>query len=40
MLQWTAAGDGTRFMGIVHHTDGERERAYDWQSSIGPSTRR
>ena len=24
----TAAGDGARFMGIVHHTDGEREFAY------------
>ena len=31
MRQWTAAGDGTRFMGIVRHTDGEREWAYDWQ---------
>jgi phosphoglycolate phosphatase-like HAD superfamily hydrolase len=35
MLQWTAAGDGTRFMGLVRHTDGEREWAYDRQSSIG-----
>ena len=35
MLQWTAAGDGLRFMGIVHHTDGEREWAYDRKSSIG-----
>jgi phosphoglycolate phosphatase-like HAD superfamily hydrolase len=35
MLQWTAAGDGLRFMGLVHHTDGEREWAYDRQSSIG-----
>ena len=35
MLQWTAAGDGARFMGIVRHTDGEREWAYDRQSSIG-----
>ena len=32
MLQWTAAGDGARFMGIVHHTDAEREYAYDRQS--------
>jgi hypothetical protein len=24
MLQWGAAGNGARFMGIVHHTDGER----------------
>jgi phosphoglycolate phosphatase-like HAD superfamily hydrolase len=35
MLQWTAAGDGPRFMGIVHHTDAEREWAYDRQSKIG-----
>jgi phosphoglycolate phosphatase-like HAD superfamily hydrolase len=35
MLQWTAAGDGARFVGLVHHTDGEREWAYDRQSSIG-----
>jgi phosphoglycolate phosphatase-like HAD superfamily hydrolase len=35
MLQWTAAGNGARFMGIVHHTDGEREYAYDRQSHIG-----
>jgi phosphoglycolate phosphatase-like HAD superfamily hydrolase len=35
MLQWTAAGDGPRFMGIVHHTDAEREWAYDRQSHIG-----
>jgi phosphoserine phosphatase len=35
MLEWTAAGDGIRFMGLVHHTDGEREWAYDRQSSIG-----
>jgi len=35
MLQWTAAGDGARFMAIVHHTDAEREWAYDRQSHIG-----
>jgi hypothetical protein len=35
MLEWTAAGAGPRFMGIVHHTDAEREYAYDRQSSIG-----
>jgi hypothetical protein len=35
MLQWTAAGSGARFMGIVHHTDAEREYAYDRQSHIG-----
>ncbi len=35
MLQWTAAGDGARFMGLVHHTDAEREWAYDRESHIG-----
>jgi hypothetical protein len=35
MLQWTTAGDGPRFGLIVHHTDGEREFAYDRKSSIG-----
>jgi len=35
MLQWTAAGSGLRFMGLVHHTDGEREWAYDRKSSVG-----
>jgi hypothetical protein len=35
MLQWTAAGDGARFMLIVHHTDDEREWAYDRDSHIG-----
>jgi hypothetical protein len=27
MLQWTADGSGARFMGIVHHTDADREWA-------------
>jgi phosphoglycolate phosphatase-like HAD superfamily hydrolase len=35
MLQWTAAGAGARFMGLVHHTDAEREWAYDRTSPIG-----
>ena len=35
MLRWTAAGSGARFMGLVHHTDAEREVAYDRTSSIG-----
>jgi phosphoglycolate phosphatase-like HAD superfamily hydrolase len=35
MLQWTAAGNGARFMGLVHHTDAVREYAYDRQSHIG-----
>ncbi len=35
MLQWTAAGAGPRFALLVHHTDAEREWAYDRDSSIG-----
>jgi phosphoglycolate phosphatase-like HAD superfamily hydrolase len=35
MLQWTTAGQGPRFALYVHHTDAEREWAYDRQSSIG-----
>jgi hypothetical protein len=35
MLEWTAAGDGLRFMGLVHHTDAEREYAYDRNSKVG-----
>lgn len=35
MLQWTAGGDGVRFMGLVRHTDAEREFAYDRTSHIG-----
>ncbi len=35
MLEWTAAGDGARFLGIVHHTDAEREWAYDRKSHVG-----
>jgi phosphoserine phosphatase len=35
MLQWTAAGDGPRFMGLVHHTDARREYAYDRESHFG-----
>jgi phosphoglycolate phosphatase-like HAD superfamily hydrolase len=35
MLEWTAAGDGLRFMGIVHHTDAAREYAYDRNSDVG-----
>jgi len=35
MLQWTAAGPGARFCLYVHHTDAEREWAYDRESSIG-----
>ena len=35
MLQWTTSGSGPRFGLIVHHTDAEREWAYDRQSHIG-----
>ena len=35
MLQWTTAGTGPRFGLIVHHTDAEREWAYDRQSHVG-----
>ncbi len=35
MLQWTTAGDGPRLGLIVHHTDAEREYAYDRDSHIG-----
>jgi len=35
MLQWTAAGQGPHLCAIVHHTDAEREWAYDRESKIG-----
>jgi phosphoglycolate phosphatase-like HAD superfamily hydrolase len=35
MLEWTAAGSGARFMGLVHHTDAVREYAYDRPSAVG-----
>jgi len=35
MLQWTTAGSGLRFALLVHHTDADREWAYDRSSSIG-----
>ena len=34
-LQWTAAGMTAGFMGLVRHTDAEREWAYDRNSQIG-----
>ena len=39
MLQWTAAGAGPRFCLYVHHTDAEREFAYDRESPIGKLSR-
>ena len=35
MLEWTAGGGGRRFAGLVHHTDAEREWAYDRESHVG-----
>jgi len=35
MLQWTAAGEGPRFLLYVHHDDAAREWAYDRASHIG-----
>ncbi|MNR34547.1 hypothetical protein D3C85_1523280 [compost metagenome] len=35
MLQWIMAGKGRRFAGLVHHTDAQREWAYDRQTDIG-----
>ena len=35
MLEWTTAGDGPRFGLIVHHTDADREYAYDRDSHVG-----
>jgi phosphoglycolate phosphatase-like HAD superfamily hydrolase len=35
MLQWTMAGSGPRLALLVHHTDAEREWAYDRQSRVG-----
>jgi hypothetical protein len=35
MLQWTTGNDRPGFALLVHHTDGEREWAYDRASSVG-----
>jgi len=35
MLEWTTSGPGPRFGLLVHHTDAEREWAYDRESHIG-----
>jgi phosphoserine phosphatase len=35
MLQWTTAGAGPRFALYLHHTDAEREWAYDRTSHVG-----
>ncbi len=35
MMEYTAAGDGARFMMYVHHTDSVREWAYDRNTNMG-----
>jgi hypothetical protein len=35
MLEWTVTGPGARFAGLVHHTDAQREWAYDRMSHVG-----
>ncbi|MEM0925917.1 MAG: HAD family hydrolase [Planctomycetota bacterium] len=35
MLQWTTSEDGPRLGILIHHTDAEREYAYDRESSVG-----
>ena len=35
MLEWATAGDGRRLGLIVHHTDADREWAYDRHSNVG-----
>jgi hypothetical protein len=35
MFQWVAAGGGPRFIGLLHHTDAEREFAYAEDSASG-----
>jgi phosphoserine phosphatase len=35
MLQWTAGGSGARLIVLVHHTDSDREYAYDAHSPFG-----
>ena len=35
MLQWATTGGGVRFGLLVHHTDAEREYAYDRDTHFG-----
>ena len=39
MLEWTTAGAGPRLGVLIHHTDAEREWAYDRDSHIGKLVR-
>lgn len=38
MLQWTAGGPGRTLELVVHHTDGDREYAYDRDPILGSGT--
>jgi phosphoserine phosphatase len=35
MMRWTTAGEGPSFAMLVHHTDADREYAYDRESAFG-----
>jgi hypothetical protein len=35
MLEWTTSGDGPHFAALVHHTDAQREYAYDRTARSG-----
>ena len=35
MLEWTTAGEGPRLGMLIHHTDADREFAYDRDSDVG-----
>lgn len=39
MLEWTTAGEGPRFALLVHHTDADREWAYDRDGHVGKLVR-
>jgi len=39
MLEWTTAGEGARLGVLIHHTDAEREWAYDRDSHVGRLSR-
>jgi hypothetical protein len=39
MLQWTTSGAGPRLALLVHHTDADREWAYDRKLPVGPLDR-
>lgn len=39
MLEWTTSGEGPRLGILIHHTDAEREFAYDRESHVGKLAR-